>query len=554
MAGAFGEAAAQAPRTLPGLLADSVSRWGDRVAIITVDERWTYAELQARVERHARALVSMGVGKGSRVGLLMENDPDWVAFAFAATSLGALFVPVSTFSKQDDLEYQLRHADLAQLFMSARFLKNDYLGMLCKAAPELDSGTPGQLYLERMPALRRVVVRGADDRLPSGCQSWSDFEAAGGDVPASLVASLRDEVDPEDDCYLLYTSGTTARPKGVLHVHEAVARNGHLIGEYQRLEAGDVAWYYFPMFFSAGCINVMLGTLSHGAAMIVQPGFEPGDALMLIEREQANTWHLWAHTLKTLTAHPDWTTRDHSKLHKGTAPFDAMLGPHPSGLGGVNMYGMTETCTAFSCTPADAPLEDRITSTGPLMPGAELKVIDPETGLRLPEGSEGELCVKGPSVLRRYYKIDPAETFDDEGFFHTGDLGRIDAEGNVHFNQRIKDMIKTGGINVSPADIEMKLVQMDGVDVAHAFPLPAGDRGEAVAAALVVEAGSAPADEAIVAYCSEALPGYKRPEALLLLRADQVPMTGSGKVQKVLLKARLLEALGEGGERVVRIY
>jgi acyl-CoA synthetase (AMP-forming)/AMP-acid ligase II len=542
----------KAPCTLPELLERAVEAWSGRTALISEDERWTYAELAERVERMSRGLVGMGVGKGSHVGLLMENGMDWVPFAFAATSVGALFIPISTFSKQDDLAYQLRHADVSHLFMSARFLKNDYLEMLRKTAPEFEAGTPGALLCEALPALRRVVVRGADDALPAGCEPWSALDEAAEGVPASIVRGLRADVDREDDCYLLYTSGTTARPKGVLHVHDAVARNGWLIGEYQMLDENDVAWFYFPMFFSAGCINVMLGTLSHGASMVVQPSFDAGQAIALIEREKANTWHLWAHTLKSLTSHPDWQEKDHSLLHKGTAPFDAMIGPHPDGLGGVNMYGMTETCTAFSCTPADAPLKDRITSTGPLMPDAELKIVDPDTRAPLAVGEEGEICVKGPAVLRRYYKVDPAETFDADGFFATGDLGKIDADGNVHFNQRIKDMIKTGGINVSPADIEMKLVAMEGVDVAHAFPLPAGDRGEVVGAALVVRAENAPDDAAIEAYFGEALPGYKRPEGVLLLRADQVPMTGSGKVQKVVMRDRLIAALDAGDGPIVR--
>jgi len=543
----------QPPRTLPQLLEQAVDVHSSRAAIITRDERISYAELSQRVERSARSLVALGVGKGSHVGLLMENRPEWVVLAFAATSLGALLVPVSTFSRADDLAYQLRHADVSHLLMSARFLKNDYLGMLRKIAPELELARPGGLYSTSLPALREVVVLGDED-LPKGCRSWADFEAGGQGVPEILVRSLRTEVDPEDDCYLLYTSGTTARPKGVLHVHDAVARNGWSIAEYQHLVPGDVAWFYFPLFFSAGCINVMLGSISHGAAMIVQRAFEPTEALELIEREKANTWHLWAHTLKALTDHPDWKRRDHSRLHKGTAPFDVLFGgPPEDGLGGVNMYGMTETCTAFSCTPADMPLKVRLTSNGPLMAGNEIKIVDPDSGARLPVGQAGEICVKGPSVLRRYYKIDPATTFDAEGFFHTGDLGLVDEQGHVRFQQRIKDMIKTGGINVSPAEIEMKLVKMEAVDVAHAFPLPAGEKGEVVGAALVVRSSRIPSDAEILAFCEEALPGPKRPQAILVLAADQVPMTGSGKVQKVVLRDRLLAGVQESGGPIVRL-
>jgi fatty-acyl-CoA synthase len=251
--------------------------------------------------------------------------------------------------------------------------------------------------------------------------------------------------------------------------------------------------------------------------------------------------------------HPDWQTRDHSTLHKGTAPFDVLLGSPPKdGRGGVNMYGMTETCTAFSCTRADDPLQVRLTTCGPLLPGCDMKIVDPETGERLTRGQEGEICVKGPPVLRRYYKVDPAETFDAEGFFHTGDLGHIDEDARVHFNQRIKDMIKTGGINVSPAEIEAKLVNLTCVDSAYAFPIPAGDRGEAVGAALVVTAGREPSDAELLDYYEEALSGYKRPRGTLLLRQEQVPMTGSGKVQKVQLRERLLAAMREGGGEIVR--
>lgn len=532
----------QPPGTLVELLARSVADFAGRDALVTVDERLTYADLDGLTRRYTRSLVALGVGKGSRVGVLMENVPDWLALDFAVTGLGAVLVPLSTFATPADLAYQLRHADVSHLLMSRRFLKHDYLAGLLLVVPELERAEPGRLYAPGLPALRHVVVRGETDTLPAGATGWKAFVAAADSVPADLVDELRAEVDPEDDCYLLYTSGTTAKPKGVLHRHAAVAGNGWRIGEHQQLEPADVVWFYFPLFFSAGCINVSLGSLSHGAALLLQPVFEPEVALELIEREGATTWHLWPHTLKALMAHPDWERRDHHRLHKGTAPYDLMLGrTSEAGVGGVNMYGMTETCTAFTCTAASDPPEVRSRTQGSPLPGCELRITDPDSGAVLPPGTEGEIRVKGPNVLRRYYKVDPATTFDGDGFFPTGDLGLVRDDGRLVFLRRLKDTIKTGGVNVSPAEVEAALRQIPGVGEAYAFGIPSADRGEDVAAAVV------PADplteEGLLAAAHQVLAGPKRPRAVLILTADEVPMTGSGKVRVGALRDRLLEQM-----------
>lgn len=539
------------PKTLLELLQRSATEFGDRTALITSDKRVTYRELVDRVDRYARGLVAGGVGKGSHVALLMENDPDWIAFALAATSLGAVFVPISTFGRADDIAYNLRHADVDHLYMSAGFLANDYLTMLVDILPEIVAPRDGALYSTHLPALRSVVVRGAD-ALPSGCLSWAAFEDSADTVPIEVVQGMQADLDPDDDCYILTTSGTTARPKGVLLTHRALAANGHLIGDYQGLIPDDVVWFYFPLFFSAGCVNVMLGTLSHGAALIVQPTFDAGAALELIERERATAWHLWPHQLRMLLEHPDWNIRDHSGLHKGTAPYDALReSPHPDGLGGVNMYGMTETATAFACTRADESLDIRISTQGHLLPGNEISIVDPETGAPVALGMEGEITVKGPSLMRRYYKVDPAETFDADGFFHTGDLGYVDDAGRVHFAHRLKEMIKTGGINVSPADVEKSLLRIPGVDAAYAFPIPGGDKGEYVGAALAVAAGTTLDEDTLIELCRTEIASYKRPHTMLVLTADQVPMTGSGKVRKNELRDLLIAAMENGEGPVV---
>lgn len=534
------------PRTMVELLDRSVGAYAERDALVTAEERLTYADLDAVIRRYARALVALGVGKGSRVGVLMENHPDWVALDFAVTGIGAVLVPLSTFSTGQDLAYQLRHADVSHLLLSARFVKHDFLADVVRVAPELEQAEPGHLYARRLPALRHVVVREAGgDTLPAGATSWKAFVAAGESVPDSIVDELRAEVDPDDECYLMYTSGTTAHPKGVLHVHSAVAGNGWRIGECQKLEPVDVVWFYFPLFFSAGCVNVALGTLSHGAALLLQPVFDPAAALELIEREGATTWHLWPHTLKALREHPDWERRDHRGLHKGTGPYDLLVEPAaPHVVGGVNMYGMTETCTAFTCTAAADPPDVRSRTQGSPLPGCELRITDPESGAPLPPGEEGEIRVKGPNVMRRYYKLDPATTFDPDGFFPTGDLGMLRPDGRLVYLRRLKDTIKTGGINVSPAEVEAALRKVPGIGHVYAFGIPSEDRGEDVAVAVVL---TAPLSEAeVLEAARQALAGPKRPRAVLLLRAEEVPMTGSGKVRVGALRDRLLERSPDG--------
>ena len=539
--------------TLPGLLEAITAEAGERIAVICEEERFTYQQISDLTDQISRALVAQGVGKGTRIALLMENVPEWIAFSFAAASLGAVVAPISTFARRDEIAYQLRHSDASQIYMTARFLKSNFQSMIEELLPELSTASQEPIYNSQLPALRKVIIKGAD-HLPDAADSWDDFVQSGKSVSMEIVRELRKEIDPEDECYLLYTSGTTASPKGVYHRQKSIVRNGILIGRYQQLVPEDVVWFYLPFFFSAGCINVLLGTFSNGAALILQPTFDAGAAINLIEREKATTWHLWPHQARAMREHPDWQTKDHSLLHKGTGAFDVILrvGKQFGGVGGVNMYGMTETCTAFTCTHADESEKIRIKTNGRVMEGSELKIVDSETGERVAQGETGEICVKGPSVMRRYYKVDPLTTFDVQGFLPTGDLGYLDEDDRLHFEQRKKDMIKSGGINISPADIESCLRKMEAVSEAYAFPLPGGSRGQLVGAALVL-ADESVSKDSIAQYCRDEFSTHKRPSSLLLIKKENLPMTGSGKVQKVKLAEMLTKSIEGSAEDCVLV-
>lgn len=537
--------------TLSQLLETVTSESGDRIALITENQKWTYREVSDQVDLYARALIAQGVGKGTRVGILMENIPEWIFFAFAATGIGAILAPISTFARREEIAYQLRHSDVNQLYMTARFLKADYQAMIEELLPEILTSVHGQIYSESLPALRSITIK-SRDQIPTAAQSWETFLASADDVPLGVLQQLRRDVDPEDECYLLYTSGTTANPKGVLHCQKSITRNGILIGQHEMLDEQDVVWFYFPFFFCAGCVNVLLGTFSTGAALILQPTFDPKSAIDLIDREKATTWHLWPHQLKALFDHPDWQTKDHSSLHKGTGAFDLMLGVTDrfDGIGGVSMYGMTETCTAFTCSFANESKEIRRKTNGRVMDGSEVRIIDADTGEKVNAFTIGEICVKGPSVLRRYYKVDPKTTFDSDGFFHTGDLGYLDDDERLYFEQRKKDMIKSGGINISPADIETTLGRLEGVAEVYAFPIPGDERGELVGVALVLSESGCDKNR-IIEFCRDEFSSHKRPSSILLIRKDDIPMTGSGKIQKVKLAEMLVSESEKSSDQCI---
>jgi fatty-acyl-CoA synthase len=529
------------PVTVADLWQRARAAFADHTALVTEDERISYDELGRRIDRCAAALVASGVAKGSHVGLLLPNEPDWVALALAAAGIGAVVVPVSTFSSADDLAYQLRHADVTHLVVATAFAGNDNLAALRGIVPGIDAEGPAVGLLDAgAPHLRGVVVRGTDD-VPAGAVGWDAFLAAGEAVPAAVVAGLRAAVDADDDCYLLYTSGSTAEPKGVLHRHHAVASNGFHIGEAQHAAPGEAAYFYYPFFFSAGCINVLLGGLSHGACLIVTPIVDPVVTLALIEQEGAVALHVWPHTLDKLREHPDWATRAHDTLHKGTGPVDVWLGTEAQGgVGGVSMYGLTETCTAITCTPADADVESRTRTCGRPLPGNEVRIVDPGTGEAVAPGEEGEIVVRGRSLLRRYYKVPAEQTFDADGFFHTGDKGRLDDEGRLRYHGRYKELIKVGGVNVSPAEVAAKLAQVPGVRAAHVFGVPAGSRGEEVAAVLVADDGAVPTTAQVDEHARSTLPSFKRPAVVVWMAEDQIPYTGSGKVLTRELRERVL--------------
>ena len=545
-------AACPQSRTLADLLDEMAARQPAREFIVGGATRLTYAEARARVRRLAKGLHQLGVRRGDNVALLMDNRAEWLLIDFAVTLLGATLVPISTWSRPRELGYVLSHCDATTFITVDRFMGNDYLAMLAEV------GEPGS---SRLPRLRRVVSVGAGAS-PVGAAGGVSAGAAGGanTVPfddlwdlgagvgdATLDACQR-AVSPDDVAYILYTSGTTSTPKGVQLQHRGLIENPWSIGERQHLGPGDRMWMGISLFWSFGCLNALLAVMTHGGCLVLQDQFDAGAALELIERERCTVYYGTPNIALALWEHPDRPRRDLSSLRTGAA-----IGPPPAmqmvmdlGVREIcNVYGLTECYGNSHVTDAADPADVRLHSVGRPLPGMEIRIVDRDTRRPLPPGEVGEILIRG-HLTPGYYK-DPernAAAFDAEGFFLSGDLGVVDGDGRLYFRGRIKEMVKTGGINVAPLEVEEVLLGHGSVEQAYVVGLPDPRREEILAAAIVLKDRRTASEEELRAHCKQALAAFKVPVHFRIMARADLPVTATGKVQKFRLQELLAEVFG----------
>ena len=533
------------PLTLCSFLSDVAARHGEREAIRFEGRSIRYDELHAQTRALARGLVAAGVVKGMRVGLLMGNRPEWLVAFHAIGSLGAVAVGVNTFATSNERDWILRHADVALLLLQPELLKHRYLEDLLRDHPSLAAGRPGALRDLGLPQLRRVVALGAAPH--PAVQDWDELIAAGSDVPDALLDALEGEVHPCDDALVIYTSGTTQEPKGVVHMQRAACIQARAWAEQLRREPGERVWSPLPLFWSAGLAMIAGSTLHAGGCLVMQESFEPADALDLLERERVTTVHVWGHAASQITALPDAKTRDLSALERiaSTNPLHALAGLEGDRWDPSASYGMSETLTIVCATAADAPAELRAATHGRALPGAEVQVIDPDSGAPLPTGEIGEIAVRGITLMRGYHKRPPEACFDARGFFHTGDSGSLDTEGYLHFEGRLTGIVKTSGVNVSPVEIEAELARWGRLRDAHAIGVPHPALGEALVLCAVRHADDAVLESDVVEHLRGRLAAYKIPRRVLFFEMDELPMTGSQKARLDDLRALAAQRLAD---------
>ncbi len=517
--------------TLPHFLQDVVGRHGHRCALHFEGGDLSYAELEREARAFARGLVGIGLSRGARVAVLLSNRPEWVIATFGVAMAGGVVVPVNTFGTPGEIDGILRHSDASILVLQDSLRNHAYLADLLGRHPGVSEAEPGRLWLEALPSLRRIVAFGEGPR-PGAVEDWAEMVEAVAPVPEALLDALVSEVTPSDDGILIYTSGTTAQPKGVLHRQRAPVIQSWRFAEHYELSPADIVWTAQPFFWTAGICMSLGATLAAGGTLVLQETFDPEAALDAIESRRATVLHAWPHQEKALAEHPGAAQRDLRSVSKinFSSPLAPLCGIETDAWG-TSGYGLSETFTLVAALPATAPAELRTGTAGRPLPGMRVRSVDPETGELRPDPEPGEIAVQGLTLMKGYHKVDPELVFDEAGFFRTQDGGWLDAEGYLHWEGRLSNLIKTGGANVSPLEIDEAMVQYPGVAMAQAVGVPHPTLGEIVVLCAVAAGSDLPKEDAIRDFLRERLAAYKVPRCVLFFAREDLALTGSQKVQ-----------------------
>ncbi len=535
-------------KTLARVLDEKVAIAPNHPAIFHAGREISYAALQEESLRAARALLAAGVRSGDRIGVLLGNDPEWVVMSMAAAYVGAGFVPLNTWYKQAELAWTIRHCNLRLLICASDFLKTDYVDLFETLIPEIiNSGANGALKSASYPELKAIAFTG---RKTPGVGTWDGFLKSGEAVSAADLHAAMSAVSPDHAAFVLYTSGSTADPKGVLLNHRGVVENGYDLGERRGIGPEDRVWVGSPLFYGLGATNALPATLTHGASMVLQGSFEAGAAIETVRQTGATVYYGTGNMTRAMLDHPDYAQAKIGSLKKGNAgtvaEYKRLTLVEMGITGAVPAYGLTETYGNATVGLPDDPIEVKIATNGRPLPGMEMIVVDPQTGRRLPQGETGLVLIKGHTTPG--YLNNPEETakaLRADGFFDTGDLGFFDPDGRFIFQARLKEVIKSGGINVSPLEVEQLLAGHPDVRDAFVVGVAHPVKGELVVA-FVDRAGEV-SESDLRGYIKERAASFKVPHHVLFRSEDQLPRLASGKIAKHRLAEEARQELGLSG-------
>jgi acyl-CoA synthetase (AMP-forming)/AMP-acid ligase II len=520
------------PLTVPALLRARAADRGEHPLLVCDDEELTYAEADRRSAALARRLLAIGAGKGSHIGLLYPNGPDFTVGWLASARIGAVTFPVSTFSTATELRALLRDADVEILLSATAFRSHDYVTKLCEAVPELDLSASQPFVSPTVPTLRHVAFQGG--AVPAG---WSMPKPP----DDGLLAGIEAGVSPSDRMVVIHTSGSTSAPKGVIHQHGPLIRHLANLNAIRRLDEDEILFSNSPFFWIGGFAFALLGTLLAGGTLVCSNASDAAEVLDLIERTRPTVVNGFAASVAHLAEDPSFARRDLGSIRRGNLwpilPDD--IRPADPELR-HNMLGTTETGSVclLSADDTDQP-EHRRGSFGRPAPGFEARLVDPDAQTACAPGEIGELWLRGPFLMEGYHGRERADAFDADGWYHSGDLFTTDDDGFYYFKGRRGEMIKTMGANVSPREVEAAIRDAAGL-VAHVVGVDDEARGQIVAAAVRVPADHPPVDpDELRTRLRSHLSAYKIPQRILPLPDEEIPMMSSGKLDLKALKAKL---------------
>jgi acyl-CoA synthetase (AMP-forming)/AMP-acid ligase II len=537
--------------TMGDLLLTAADRDPDKLALVFPEKSYTYAQLAAAALRRARSLQALGVKPRDHVGILMHTCPEFVELYFAIAFCGAVIVPINARYRSAEIGYVVENADLVTVITTESIAEQvNFVERLEQALPGLAAQPdPHRLEVAAAPKLRNIVLFGQGSR--PGFISESGFTAAGEAVPEARVHETRLRVRVRDVALMLYTSGTTANPKGCLITHEAQVRNSIALGRHRyRLTHRDSLWSPLPMFHIAAVLP-MLAIFDVGGTYITMGYFDPGLALEMLEKyEVTATYPSFVTIMQGLIYHPDFPKRNLTRIRLMNSNFavqppgvaEPIMQAMPNAVQ-VGSFGMTEASGTVSTGSPDEPESQRITRLGRPLPGLEVRVVDPITKHDVPTGARGEVLVRGYSLFEGYYRDaeKSAQALDAEGWFHTGDIGSLDANGTIMFHGRFKDMLKVGGENVAAAEIEAHLQRHPAVKLAQVVGIPDAKYVEVPAAFVELRPEHAATEAELIDFCRREIAGFKVPRHIRFVA--EWPMSSS-KIQKFRLRTALVEELG----------
>ena len=512
------------------------------------DLRFSWKQFNERVNNMAKGLMSIGVEKGTHIGIWATNVPDWLTFLYASAKVGAVAVTVNTNYKQHELEYLVKDSDIHTLCITEGVFDGSYIDMTYEMLPELKTSQRGHLKSSGFPFLKNVVFIGQEKY--RGMYNTSELLLLGKNIDDETLEEQKKTFDCYDVVNMQYTSGTTGFPKGVMLTHHNIVNNGYFTGEGMHFTQEDKLCCCVPLFHCFGVVLASMNVLTHGCTQVMVERFDPLVVLASVHKERCTALYGVPTMFISELNHPMFYMFDVSSLRTGImagslCPIELMRNVtnklHITHI--TSVYGLTESSPGMTHSVIEDSFENRCTTVGKNYPFTEVKVIDVETGEECPVGVQGEMCCRGYLVMKGYYKNPQAtaEVIDKDGWLHSGDLGVKDEDGYYRITGRIKDMIIRGGENIYPREIEEFLYHLKGVKDIQVVGVPSEKYGEEVGAFIILHPDVTMTSEDVQAFCRGQIARHKIPKYVFFV--DAFPMTGSGKIQKFKLRDMATELI-----------